>query len=137
MILDNNALFSSHQAITTTAGSTSILDTTTTADVGPGTIQRLFAVVGGTAFTTLTSLTIALQTDASSNFGTALTLWQSSAFASAALGANVKIPLPGLIQGCLRWLRLKYTVSGTAATGDITAGLIVDDQSNTSPPGSP
>lgn len=137
MIVDKLTRVSDAQAITTTAASTSYYDRGSAADAGPGKNVKIACNIG-TAFASATSLTIALQTDSDSAFGTVVTLWSSAAIAKAALTASTKINVPGLIGGCKRYLRMNYTVSGTENAGTITTDIgIVDDQNNTPTAGSP
>lgn len=119
MILDKTLMFSELQALTTTAPSTNIVDLGSVRDIGQGEELWLTVRVGTAAASTGSStVTIALQTDTASGFGTAVTLAQTAAIAKASLTANTevwKIPLP---EGVQRYLRLNYTV----ATADLTAG---------------
>lgn len=122
MLLDQQALFSAAQAITATAASTNVIDTGSNKDVGKyGDIPLLIQVVEG--FNNLTSLTVTVQTD------------DNSAFSSAADVLSMTIPLASLVLGYKspvitlpmkmeRYIRLNYTVTGTApTTGKVTAGI--------------
>ncbi|HHL5413619.1 Bbp16 family capsid cement protein [Klebsiella pneumoniae] len=129
MLLDQQALFSAAQAITATAASTNVIDTGSNKDVGKyGDIPLLIQVVEG--FNNLTSLTVTVQTD------------DNSAFSSAADVLSMTIPLASLVLGYKspvitlpmkmeRYIRLNYTVTGTApTTGKVTAGIIGGVQTN-------
>ncbi|HBY9794577.1 TPA: hypothetical protein MJA66_06470 [Klebsiella pneumoniae] len=129
MLLDQQALFSAAQAITATAASTNVIDTGSNKDVGKyGDIPLLIQVVEG--FNNLTSLTVTVQTD------------DNSAFSSAADVLSMTIPLASLVLGYKspvitlpmkmeRYIRLKYTVTGTApTTGKVTAGITGGVQTN-------
>lgn len=129
MLLDQQALFSAAQAITATAASTNVIDTGSNKDVGKyGDIPLLIQVVEG--FNNLTSLTVTVQTD------------DNSAFSSAADVLSMTIPLASLVLGYKspvitlpmkmeRYIRLNYTVTGTApTTGKITAGITGGVQTN-------
>ena len=129
MLLDQQALFSAAQAITATAASTNVIDTGSNKDVGKyGDIPLLIQVVEG--FNNLTSLTVTVQTD------------DNSAFSSAADVLSMTIPLASLVLGYKspvitlpmkmeRYIRLNYTVTGTApTTGKVTAGITGGVQSN-------
>ncbi|HFZ1602016.1 TPA: Bbp16 family capsid cement protein [Klebsiella pneumoniae] len=129
MLLDQQALFSAAQAITATAASTNVIDTGSNKDVGKyGDIPLLIQVVEG--FNNLTSLTVAVQTD------------DNSAFSSAADVLSMTIPLASLVLGYKspvitlpmkmeRYIRLNYTVTGTApTTGKVTAGITGGVQTN-------
>lgn len=129
MLLDQQALFSAAQAITATAASTNVIDTGSNKDVGKyGDIPLLIQVVEG--FNNLTSLTVTVQTD------------DNSAFSSAADVLSMTIPLASLVLGYRspvitlpmkmeRYIRLNYTVTGTApTTGKVTAGITGGVQTN-------
>ncbi len=129
MLLDQQALFSAAQAITATAASTNVIDTGSNKDVGKyGDIPLLIQVVEG--FNNLTSLTVTVQTD------------DNSAFSSAADVLSMTIPLASLVLGYKspvitlpmkmeRYIRLNYTVAGTApTTGKVTAGITGGVQTN-------
>ena len=125
MLLDQQALFSAAQAITATAASTNVIDTGSNKD---GDIPLLIQVVEG--FNNLTSLTVTVQTD------------DNSAFSSAADVLSMTIPLASLVLGYKspvitlpmkmeRYIRLNYTVTGTApTTGKVTAGITGGVQTN-------
>lgn len=128
MLLDQQAL-SAAQAITATAASTNVIDTGSNKDVGKyGDIPLLIQVVEG--FNNLTSLTVTVQTD------------DNSAFSSAADVLSMTIPLASLVLGYKspvitlpmkmeRYIRLNYTVTGTApTTGKVTAGITGGVQTN-------
>ncbi len=129
MLLDQQALFSAAQVITATAASTNVIDTGSAKDVGKyGDIPLLIQVVEG--FNNLTSLTVTVQTD------------DNSAFSSAADVLSMTIPLASLVLGYKspvitlpmkmeRYIRLNYTVTGTApTTGKVTAGITGGVQTN-------
>ncbi|HBQ8892560.1 TPA: hypothetical protein L9C46_000698 [Klebsiella pneumoniae] len=129
MLLDQQALFSAAQAIKATAASTNVIDTGSNKDVGKyGDIPLLIQVVEG--FNNLTSLTVTVQTD------------DNSAFSSAADVLSMTIPLASLVLGYKspvitlpmkmeRYIRLNYTVTGTApTTGKVTAGITGGVQTN-------
>ncbi|EIV9887657.1 MULTISPECIES: Bbp16 family capsid cement protein [Klebsiella] len=129
MLLDQQALFSAAQAITATAASTNVIDTGSNKDIGKyGDIPLLIQVVEG--FNNLTSLTVTVQTD------------DNSAFSSAADVLSMTIPLASLVLGYKspvitlpmkmeRYIRLNYTVTGTApTTGKVTAGITGGVQTN-------
>ncbi|CAH1462942.1 Uncharacterised protein [Klebsiella pneumoniae] len=129
MLLDQQALFSAAQAITATAASTNVIDTGSNKDVGKyGDIPLLIQVVEG--FNNLTSLTVTVQTD------------DNSAFSSAADVLSMTIPLASLVLGYKspvitlpmkmeRYIRLNYTVTGTApTTGKVSAGITGGVQTN-------
>lgn len=135
MILDSENLFSDKQAITANAASTNVIDLGATGtpklrnasalirDISKGEeIPLLVQFVE--AFNNLTSLTVAVETDDNSAFSSAKVVHsQVVALADLALGKRLSIrELPyGVAE---RYLRLNYTVTGTApTTGKITAGF--------------
>lgn len=144
-ILDVTNLFSDAQVITASAASTNYLDrgangvpatrgaTALKYNLGAGEeVPLLVQVVE--AFNTLTSLTIALETD------------DNAAFASPKVIASYVVPLASLVLGYRlplqfiptgvdeRYVRLNYTVTGTAPTlGKITAGITLGENQSTIP----
>lgn len=124
MLLDKENLFSDAQAITATAVSTNVVDLGTAKDHGPGEVLNLLVQVTEN-FATLTSLTVALQTDTVEGFGSVEVVAQTAAIAAAALKAGYEFKLAIPRQGLKRFLRLNYTVGGSNATaGKITAGVV-------------
>lgn len=121
MILDEQALFSDEQAITTTAPSTNTIKTN--GDISKGTPVEVLVKVT-TAFTGLTSLKVGVETSDAENFGTATTLVETPAILTADLVKGYEFPLKFLPKGIKKYLRLKYTVVGTATAGKITAGIV-------------
>jgi hypothetical protein len=118
MIIDKLLEFSSAQALTATAASTSDLDLKAAGDAMDG--SELYLVVRcGTLLDSSgegATLKIALQCDSDSAFGSvkelaALTLAEAAIAADSILWM-IKIPV-----GCERYVRLYYTVSGENFTG--------------------
>jgi hypothetical protein len=143
MIFDATTLFSNAQAITATAASTNIIDlgatgtiygaaAAQTRDVGKGKSVPMRASVTE-SFNNLTSLTISIETDDNAGFASAKTVWTSVAYTLAQLqvGAQLLLPDDLPVGTDERYLRLKYTVAGTAPTlGKITAGVTAGNQTN-------
>ena len=129
MLFDAKLLLSNAQAITASAASTDIIDRGDSKDVGrAGDIPLVIQVVE--SFNTLTSLTIDLQTDDSSGFGAARSLYQI-VVPLADLKLGYQTPVITLPQKTKRYLRVNYTVTGTAPTaGKITAGVVAGVQTN-------
>lgn len=134
MIFDKFNLLSNAQAITATAASTNIIDLSPIAtglvrDIGKGDrIPLLIQVVE--AFNNLTSLTIALQTDDNSAFSSAKTVWSQTVVLADLIAGKVIVPEFVTRGTDERYLRLNYTVTGTAPTlGKITAGVTMGNQS--------
>lgn len=142
MIMDRTLLFSDGQAITATGASTNVVDLGATGttfgaaspmvrDIGPGSDVDLF--VGVTqAFNNLTSLTVSVQTDDNAAFSSATTVFTSPAYPLADLVPGKRYLLPDTLPVGTneRYVRLMYTVAGTAPTlGKITAGVVAGRQS--------
>jgi hypothetical protein len=146
MIFDRQNLFSDRQAITATAGSTDVIDLMLTG-IPYGNVERLKRDVGAgdpipllvqvvETFNNLTSLTISLQTSDDPAFGSGnVDHYTTGAVPLASLIAGYKtshsiIPEGGLA-GMKRYMRLLYTVAGTAPTaGRVTAGIVAGVQTN-------
>lgn len=134
MILDYQNLFSSDQEVHATAASTNVIDLGADDDAvqdnnSKGDIEILVQVtetyVGGT------SVAVALQTDTDSAFGTAVTLQSTAAIAVASLVAGYQFAIIRLPRAAVsRYIRLYYTVVGSPTAGMITAGLVLDVQTN-------
>lgn len=122
MILDEEALFSNNQKITATAVSTNVLDLGKR-EVSFGTPVEIFVQVTED-FNNLTSLAVKVQTSAVENFGTTVDLVeQTILLANLKKGAVSTIKF--LPKGNLGYMRLVYTVTGTAPTkGAIIAGIV-------------
>lgn len=143
MILDNSNLFSSAQAITATAASTNIIDLGATGtvygaaaaivrDIGKG-AEVPIALRVTESFNNLTSLTISVETDDNAGFSTPATVFTSPAYALADLATSARHLLPDAVPvgANERYMRLKYTVAGSApSTGKITAGIAAAIQTN-------
>lgn len=143
MIMDLTTLLSDKQPITATAASTNVIDlgatgtvygsgASTSRDVGRATDVPLY--VGATqSFNNLTSLSISVQVSVDAAFTSPVTVSTSPAYTLAQLQTGAKFLLPeSLPTGTnLRYLRLYYTLVGTAPTlGQITAGVTLARQTN-------
>lgn len=130
MIFDTQGLVSDNQAITATAASTNIIDLGPIAsgrvrDVGQGD-DIPFLIQVTEAFNNLTSLKVEVQTSDSATFASGVTtVWEKTVLLAGGLSTvgykfcNDDIE-PG---GAGRYLRVYYTVTGTApTTGKIKAG---------------
>lgn len=132
MILDRQTLFSDRQLVTATAGSVDQIDlaprgTGIVRDVGAGNNLPVLIQVVET-FNNLTSLTVSIQVDEDSAFGSPKTVAVSPAIPLASLVAGYSFPMLDYIPrgSDERYLRLLYTVAGTApTTGRITAGIML------------
>ena len=123
MLLDQNGVLSEEQAVTTTAASTHVVDLTAAGNFVPGALFALCRV--DVDFATLTSLTVSLETAANSNFSDATEL-ASATFLAAALTAGkqlLAVAVPAVVK---RYLRAKYTVTGSAATAGKVSCFLTD-----------
>lgn len=120
MYIDKENLFSDAQALTTTAASTNLIDLGVDRDIGTTNIR--FRVQVDTTFqsTAGSTCTIALQTDSTSAFSSATTLFTSAAIAKASMTAGALLVDVAVPRGTERYLRAYYTV----ATADFTAGAL-------------
>ena len=120
MLLDQNGVLSEKQAVTTTAASTNIVDLKAAGNFVPG---ALFAVCRvDVDFAGLTGMKVALETAENENFSDAVEL-ASASYLAAALTANQSLLAAAVPAGVKRYLRAKYTVTGTATAGKVTCFL--------------
>jgi hypothetical protein len=143
MIFDVTCLLSNAQAIVATAPSTNYYDigpsgtvygaaSAIVRDVGKGE-PIPFRVQIVETFNTLTSLTVSLETDDNTAFGTPITVLTSPAIPLATLVAGYWLqPFDYLPRGLNeRYFQMRYTVTGTVPTlGKITAGVVAKHQNN-------
>lgn len=140
MIFDTQALFSDAQAITATAASTNYYDrrafgtvvggsAALAPDLGKGEPLPLRVQVVE-AFNNLTSLAIDIQVDDNSSFSSPTTVATETIALAALKAGKVAESLKYLPAGVTeRYVRLYYTVTGTApTTGKITAGVVAAHQ---------
>ena len=136
MITDKQAQFSDAQAITATAASTNSIDLGTMGTVinAAGPLVRRISAGGNPIpllvqvvedFNNLTSLKIDIELDSTSTFTPDKTITIGT-FLLAELKRGFQVPWHYLPDGInLRYMQLKYTVTGTApTTGKITAGIV-------------
>ena len=125
MILDEQALFSNNQAVTTSTASTNIINLGKR-EIAFGTPVELFIQVSED-FNNLTDLTIKIQTDEKEAFSAPVTLAEQTIVLEG-LKKGAVSSLKYLPTGNLGFMRLYYEVKGTSpTTGKILAG-IVDSQ---------
>ena len=135
-IMDRTALFSDGQSVTATTFSTHVEDLGShdidySRDTGLGTAIPLEVAVTQ-SFNNLTSLTISVETDDTAAFSSPTTVFTSPAYTLAQVAAGAKYLLPDALPAGIaeRYVRMKYTVSGTApTTGKITVGVCAARQS--------
>lgn len=131
MFLDKQNMFEdSDSAVTASRASTNVIDTGP-APGDPGkSDMKIFCRVSE-AFNNATSLGVKLQTATDAAFSSPVDLPAQETVLLANLTANKELFRVGLPAGCQRYLRLYFTVTGTApTTGKIQAGLILDRQTN-------
>lgn len=127
MRLDSQAIFSNAQAITASAASTNVVEMSKSngvlKEVAFGKpLPLLIQVVE--AFNNLTSLKVAVQTSATAAFSSVTTLAEAT-LNLADLVVGKKFPIINVPSGNKGFMRLYYTVTGTApSTGKITAGIV-------------
>lgn len=129
-MLDKHNLFSNDQAITVTAPSETVIDLgandSKVQDLTEKGSIAFFAIVTE-AFAGLTELNFILQTDDNEAFSTPKALLASGNIAAADLTVGYLMHLmAGLSHNKFeRYVRLLYTVNGTATSGKITAGYSI------------
>lgn len=126
MRLDNQAIFSNVQKITGATVSTNVVKMASTqnglTEVAFGTpIPLLIQVVED--FAGLTALKVEVQTAVTEDFAGAKTLVVAEAPVTE-LKAGYKFPIIQFPKGNLGYARIKYTPTGTATAGAITAGIV-------------
>lgn len=121
-MLDESLKFSENQAITATTVSENVLDLGVGREVAFGDPIPLLAMVKED-FNNLTSLKVAVETDSTDEFNSPVEL-ASSTVLLANLKRGKMIPISFMPAGNKGFVRLKYTVTGTApTTGKISAYL--------------
>lgn len=141
MIFDNQGLLSQAQAITATAASTNSIDlgnwgtvygqsSALVRDIGKGNPVPFLVQVVET-FNNLTSLKIDIELDTTTTFTPDKTITLGT-FLLADLVAGFRVPWSTLPEGIsMRYMQMKYTVTGTAPTlGKITAGIVMGIQTS-------
>lgn len=133
MILDKGNLVSSAQAVTSSAGSTDVIDLSQARAIGDGEELEFFVNVDTAATAAgAATVTFQVQTDDNSAFSSPAILIQTDAIPKATLvaGYQIKISLPvGATPE--RYLRLYYSVAtGPLTAGAFTAGLVLDAQNS-------
>jgi hypothetical protein len=129
MFIDNQLYMSDAQTFASVTGatpSTSYIDMTVAGNAG----QPLWVIIRvETVFVTAGSnptLTVALQCDSDSAFGSATTLWTEATIAEATLVDEYTIYKAPLPDGCERYLRVLYTPSAAYDSGKIDAFLTMN-----------
>ena len=127
MRLDNQAIFSDAQEITSENVSTNVVKMSSTenglTEVAFGTpIPLLIQVVED--FAGATALKAAVETSETEDFETYTTLAESEETDADKLTAGYKFPIIYVPKGNLGYMRLRYTPTGDATAGAVTAGLV-------------
>ncbi len=139
MIIDNSLVFSDQQAVTASAPSTNTIDLGTTGtprlasaplvrDIGQGAPIDLSVSVSQ-GFAGLSSLQISVQTSPDNASWT--TVDSGAIIPAAQLTTGYLFEVPRRVQFAgARYMRLYYTVTGTASQGAINAAIVASRQSN-------
>lgn len=144
MFLDNNLLFSSAQAITSTADSTNVLDLLNARDLGAGDDPGMELLVQvQTAFVSAGGATLTISLRGSTDNSTYSVYAQSRLLTVADMttpGARLmqfSLPQPIASDALPRYLKLVYTTAtSTFSAGAITAAIVLDRQ-DANPPAYP
>lgn len=143
MIFSANQIFSSDQALTATAVSTNVIDlgavgivpragAAAKRDIGKGTNIPIRVQVTQ-SFNNLTSLIVTVEQSVDEAFTSPVIAFTSPTYALAdlAVGARDLLPEEVPVGVNLRYVRLKYTIAGTAPTlGKVFAGITMGNQTN-------
>jgi len=136
MYLDKQTLFSDDQAITATATSTNVIDLGAIG-IAKGDVKEIDVWVQVTkAFgsgDTDGTLVVSLRTDSDAVIGTGgVVLHQTAAIVEADLVAGYQFSLGTIPVNAEEFLDLNFTVAGSGdfTAGNITAGLVLDRQTN-------
>lgn len=134
MILDQNLLFDTAAAVTSTAPSTNVVDLANARDLGvqggETTPPKLLCLVT-TAFSSTNSATLQVNFQGSTDNSTWTTYASSPAYTAGALTAgarlfDVDLPRPPAGVSTPRYLRLDYVVgTGVFSAGALTSALVL------------
>lgn len=121
MLLDAQSLFSDGQEITS-----GVINSTNVVRFGAGDVSFVPVLIQAVEdFTNLTSLNVKIQTSSDEGFSQAVDLIDST-MKLEELKTGARFPICHLPKGNLGYLRLVYTVDGSAeTTGKITAGVVI------------
>ncbi len=125
MLLDKQNQFSDAQEVKSTAASTNIVEVLKGAlkEISFGQqIPLLVQVVE--EFKGATSVKVAVQTSDKEDFSSPTTLIETSEIPVVELKAGYKFPINFVPKGNKSYMRLYYTVNGSATAGKITAGVV-------------
>jgi hypothetical protein len=131
MILDTGNLFSDAQSLTGTSAvvSTSSVDLGSARDVGSGENVELFCSATASGGT---SPTLAVEIIGADDAALTSNIVVYASVPAVALAAPQDIVLPSLpvMATKKRYLGLRYTQGGTSPTSTVTAGIVMDKQTN-------
>lgn len=139
MIFSAQQIFSDDQALTATAVSENVIDTgvrgtpydaaaAVHGDIGKGAKIPLLVQVTETFTGAITSMDIAIETGATTALGTVVV---TVTVAVADLVEGYQIPIEVLPNSITeRYLGIRYTLTGAATTGQVTAGITMGNQTN-------
>lgn len=121
MFIDDTLLFSDAQAVTATAVSSNIVNTSVARDLGNG--NPLYVVIAvTTTFTNTGTVEVALQGDSTSTISPDGTHDLGVLAAGSLAGRVYVFPIPpALAAAGYQYLQLNYTVSGTVSAGNVTS----------------
>jgi hypothetical protein len=125
MLLDKQTMFSDAQAITTSTASAEHFEPAmgNLKEIAFGTpIPMAVQVIED--FKGCTSVKVAIQTAVTEDFANPVVLAETAAIPVADLVAGYRFPLNFVPEGNKGFLRLYYTVAGTATAGKIDAGIV-------------
>lgn len=108
------------------SGGTGYSDVVDAGDAGDAYEALLLVVRGTDAGAGGTKVIVSLETSDTEAFTSAKTLYQSAEIALAALTADTEQARLRLPLGCKRYLRMKYTATGTFTAGKVEAYLTPD-----------
>lgn len=143
MIFSKQLMFSEAQAVTTTAGSTNVVDLGATGtvlgapaalvrDIGKGRPIPIYVQLDDDADDPADTLDVTVEVDSVENFASPKTVGAAVSITGGAEGDRVALHY--VPRGAdERYLRLKYTVSGDTPAYVITAGIVLADQTNVVP----
>ena len=128
MLFDKEALFSDNQAVTTTTVSENVIC------LAKGPLKEVafgqpipLAIQVTEDFAGLTGLTVTIETAVDEAFGEAVALATTGAIEAKDLVAGYTFPINFVPKGNLGYMRAKYSISGTATAGKITAGVVASN----------
>ncbi len=126
MILDAQNLFSSAQAVTSSAVSTNVIDLGVARDIGAGEELELYVLVTEAAAAAgAATVNIQVVTDDNSAMSSPAVIYDSGAIGKATLAAGYEMKLRLPRGPYERYLALNYSVStGPLTAGKFTAGIV-------------